>query len=181
MATREGPVAPRAAGPVDSAPRDWGLLRHLPRALRQPGSAWRSILTGWAVAIVPSLLLSALLAALRPDLGRPAFQAHGPLLFFLLVIFSPLVETMIMAGALELLLRVVAPATAVLVSAIGWGIAHSLAAPAWGLVIWWGFLVFSTLYVAWRGRGRLAAIGVVATVHGLENLGPALTLLSGAG
>ena len=65
----------------------------------------------------------------------------------------------------------------VVLSAIGWAIAHSLKAPTWGLVIWWPFLIFSTLYVTWRGQGRVLAIGIVFAVHALNNLGPALLLL----
>ena len=68
---------------------------------------------------------------------------------------------------------------AVAVSAAGWGIAHSLQAPAWGLVIWWPFLIFSTLYLAWRPRGVAIALAVAATAHGLHNLLPALTVAFG--
>jgi hypothetical protein len=55
-------------------------------------------------------------------------------------------------------------------------VAHSLAAPAWGLVIWWPFLIFSTLFVVWRQRGFLAGVGVAAAAHALQNLAPALLL-----
>ena len=98
----------------------------------------------------------------------------------LLVVFAPMVETLIMAAALEILLLVLPPRFAVIASSLGWGIAHSLAAPAWGLVIWWPFLIFSTLYVTWRGQGRALAIGIVFAVHALNNLGPALLLLRSA-
>ena len=49
-------------------------------------------------------------------------------------------------------------------------------APAWGLVIWWPFLIFSTLFVVWRQRGFFAGVGVAAATHALQNLGPALLL-----
>ena len=72
------------------------------------------------------------------------------------------------------------PATAaVLVSAVGWGIAHSLAAPAWGLVIWWPFLIFSTLYVTWRQHSLIAGLAMPAAVHGLQNILPALLMFTG--
>jgi hypothetical protein len=67
----------------------------------------------------------------------------------------------------------------VLFSSAGWGIAHSLAAPIWGLVIWWPFLVFSTLFVVWRSRSLVAAFAVPAAVHALQNLGPAIVVASG--
>ena len=68
------------------------------------------------------------------------------------------------------------PTLAVLVSAALWGIAHSLQAAAWGLVIWWPFVIFSTLYMVWRERSVWAALGVVTATHALQNLGPALLI-----
>jgi hypothetical protein len=126
-----------------------------------------------------SIALSALVNALLPGMQQPEFGTIGPFTVALLVIFSPLVETLIMAAALELLLRFVRPAAAIAISSIGWGVAHSLAAPAWGLVIWWPFLIFSAFYVVWRERSAWAAIGIVFCIHALQNLGPALLLLSG--
>ena len=172
-----GPVADDAAGLSLSDPFAVGLLRFLPEPIRQPRSAWRSIVFGWATAFVGSIILSALAAWGAPDLGRPDFPVGGAMLVFLLVIFSPFLETLIMAGAIELLRRFLAPTAVVIVSAVLWGIAHSSAALAWGLVIWWPFLIFSTLYVAWRPRGKMRAIGVVATTHALQNLPVALILL----
>jgi hypothetical protein len=69
----------------------------------------------------------------------------------------------------------------VISSAIGWGMLHSLAAPSWGLIIWWPFLVFSTLFVAWRGRSLALAFLIPMTVHALQNLPPALLIASGSG
>ena len=171
------PVADDAAGLSVSDPFESGPLRFLPSPIRRSTSALRSIGAGWATAFFPSIALSALAAALAPDLGRPEFPAGGALLIFLLVVFSPFFETLIMVGALELLRRFLSPTVAVLASAALWAIAHSLAAPAWGLVIWWPFLIFSTLYLAWHRRGKMRAIGVVATTHALQNLPVALILL----
>ena len=172
-----GPVADDAAGLAVSDPFAVGPLRFLPAPIRQSRSAWRSIAFGWATAFGGSILLSALAAWGAPDLARPDFPAGGALLIFLLVIFSPFFETLIMVGALELLRRFLSPTASVLASALLWGIAHSSAALAWGLVIWWPFLIFSTLYLAWRPRGKMRAIGVVATTHALQNLPVALVLL----
>jgi len=128
---------------------------------------------------IPALLLSTLVATLMPQAAQPKFPASGWPLFIQLVAFAPLIETLIMAAVLEVLLLIMPPPFAVAASSAGWGIAHSLAAVAWGLVIWWPFLIFSTLYVTWRGQGRLLAIGIVFAVHALNNLAPALLLLRG--
>ena len=156
-----------------------GLPRWLPVPLREPRNAWQSIGVGWLLTFGGSLLLSILASKLAPDLRRPEFPMSGAQAFFLLVIFSPLVETLIMAGVLTLLLRLVPPAAAIAISSVGWGMAHSLAAPAWGLIIWWPFLILSTLYVAWRPRGWGWAIAIPALTHALQNLPPTLLIMSG--
>ena len=157
-------------------------MPRLPAALSEPRNPLRAIVVGWLLACPPSLLLAALVQQLLPKAAGPTFDIGGAEAFGLLVIFSPLVETLIMAAVLEMLRRFVPPPVAIVISSLGWGVAHSLAAPAWGLVIWWPFLIFSTLYVTWSKRSVMAAIGVVFVVHALQNLGPTLLLISeGAG
>jgi len=118
-------------------------------------------------------------AAKAATLPTPAFPVKGQTALFLLVVFAPVVETLIMAGFLSLFLRFMRPEAAILLSSAGWGIAHSLEALGWGLVIWWPFLIFSTLFVVWRQRGFWAGIGVAAATHALQNLGPGLKVAFG--
>ena len=154
----------------------------LPAALAEPRNPLRAVFAGWLFAFPPSILLALIAEWLLPDVGRPSFDVVGVETVAVLVLVAPLIETLIMAAVLELLLRFLPPAAAVIASAAGWGIAHSLGAPTWGLVIWWPFLIFSTLYVTWSRRSILAAIAIVFAVHALQNLGPSLLLLSeGAG
>jgi membrane protease YdiL (CAAX protease family) len=96
-----------------------------------------------------------------------------------LVVYAPVVETLIMGGLLLIIERIIGFVPAVLISSLGWGIAHSLLAPAWGLVIWWPFLIFSIVFLTWRRRNLVLAFGLPMLVHGLQNLGPALLLLAG--
>ena len=153
----------------------------LPSALAEPRNPLRAIAAGWLLAFPPSILLAILAQKLLPQVEGPIFEVTGPSTVLLLVLFAPFVETLIMAAAIEVMLRLkVPPAAAIILSAIGWGVAHSSAAPAWGLVIWWPFLIFSTLYVTWSKRSTWAAVGIVFAVHALQNLGPALLLLSEA-
>ena len=151
----------------------------LPRQLLEPRNPLVAILVGWLTALIPSLLVGAAVTRLLPHLGQPQLPPVTPFVAVLVVVISPVIETLIMAGLLSLLLRVLPPTYAVLVSAIGWGIAHSLAAPAWGLVVWWLFLVFSTLYVTWRNRSLLLALAVPAATHVLQNSLPVLFLAFG--
>ena len=152
------------------------ILGWLPAPLLEPRRAWLAIIIGWACAFFPSIALSWLTAEVIPQVARPEFNVGGGMALFLLVVFAPVTETLIMAGLLVVLLRFVQPPVAILASAAAWGVAHSLAAPAWGLVIWWPFLIFSTLFVVWRQRGFFAGAGVAAAAHALQNLGPAILL-----
>ena len=157
---------------------DSSYQRYVPAPLREPNRPLRAILIAWLLSITGSLLLAALWQWIAPGLGSPQMpQVPAGLLLFMLVVFAPLVETLIMAAALELMLRLrVPPGAAILLSAAGWGIAHSSQAAGWGLVIWWPFLIFSTLFVVWRQHGFWAGVGVAAAAHALQNLGPGLVV-----
>lgn len=153
----------------------------LPRAILEPRAPLMAILIAWLTAFLPSLALAALVEAALPSLGQPNLPIQSASMVVLVAVVAPVIETLIMAAVLSLLLLLFPPTLAVLVSAAGWGIAHSLAAPAWGLVVWWPFLVFSALFVTWRQRSLLAGLAVPAVVHGLQNLLPSLLLFIGAG
>lgn len=144
--------------------------------MREPRRAWLALAIAVGLTLAGSLLLSWAASTLAPDLAKPDFPLRGPVAFVLLVLFAPFTETLIMAGVLSLLIRVFPPTVAVFASAALWGVAHSLQAPVWGLVIWWPFLIFSTLFLVWRQRGVWAGIAVAATAHALQNLGPGLVV-----
>jgi hypothetical protein len=148
--------------------------------MREPSSALRSIAVGWLLAFPASILLAGVVHWVAPDAKAPEFQIEGIMAVVMLVFFSPILETLIMGGVLLVLLRFLSPTWAVVVSAAAWGIAHSLAAPIWGLIIWWPFLVFSTLFVAWRSRSLALAFAMPMIVHALQNLAPALLVASGS-
>ena len=157
------------------------LLAFLPERLFTPDRPLAYVAVAWLLALIPSLILSVVINSVAPGNG-PELPAVAPgLLFFLLVIFAPVVETIIMGCVLLVLNRLFGFLPAILLSAAGWGVAHSLQAPAWGLVIWWPFLIFSTCFLVWRQRSLWAAFAVPAVVHGLQNLGPALLAAGGIG
>lgn len=156
------------------------LFRFLPRAIRTPERPLVAIGVAWLTAFPISILFALLGGLLLPNAQPPEFHVNGALAIFALVIFSPVVETLIMGAVLLVLLRFLRPAVAIVLSAAGWGIAHSMAAPAWGLVIWWPFLIFSTMFVTWRSRSLWLAFALPMCVHALQNLAPALLIASGA-
>ena len=158
---------------------DDSFLRFLPAPLREPRRAWLAILIGYALTLLGSVALSFLSQAAAPGLPTPEFPVKGWIALFALVVFAPVIETLIMAGFLSLFLRFMHQAYAILLSAAGRGIAHSLQYVGWGLVIWWPFLIFSTLYVVWRQRSVWAGIGVADATHALQNLAPGLVVAFG--
>jgi hypothetical protein len=167
---------------IGTLPAEWQPpVSFLPQALREPRRPLLALAVAWATAVVPSIALGAAVSALVPRDALPVLPLTDASVFWLLVIGAPLVETLLMGGALIMLRLVFSPTWSVLISAVGWGIAHSLAAPAWGLVIWWPFLVFSTVFLTWRSRSLPAALGLAAASHGLHNLLPALLLVFGPG
>jgi hypothetical protein len=156
-----------------------GPLSFLPRPIREPRRPAVALATAWVTTFIPSMALAALIGWLAPQAQQPEFNITGPLAIFLLAIFAPVVETLIMGGVLLVLLRFASPVVAILISALGWGLAHSSAAPTWGLIIWWPFLIFSTLFVTWWQRSLLAAFAMPAMAHGLHNLPTAIAVASG--
>jgi membrane protease YdiL (CAAX protease family) len=155
-------------------------LSFLPLSVREPGNLPKAVFVGWLTAFVPSVLLAMLGSLLAPQAEQPQFDVSGLAAIFGLVVFAPLVETLIMGTILLVLLLILPAWAAIVLSAAGWGVAHSLIAPIWGLVIWWPFLIFSTLFVAWRSRSLWLAFLVPACVHALQNLLPALLVATGA-
>lgn len=155
------------------------FLRFLPAAIRKPEKPLKAIAVAWLTAFPLSIVFALIGSLILPQAEQPQFAVSGGLAMFALVVFSPVVETLIMGTVLLVLLRLFSPAVAILISALGWGIAHSTVAPIWGLVIWWPFLIFSTLFVAWRSRSLLLAFALPMCVHALQNLLPALLVAYG--
>jgi hypothetical protein len=156
---------------------DDNFLRFLPAPLREPRRAWLAIPVAWLVSFLGSLVLAVLVHWVAPDaksIDIPKLPAWVIISAF--AILSPVIESILMGLGLKLLLRWMSPETAILVSAVCWGIFHSIQIPVWGLAIWWPFLIFSTLFVVWQQRGFWTAVGVAAATHCLQNLYPSLAM-----
>ena len=152
----------------------------VPAFLTTPRRPLLTIVGAWLLTILGSLMLAAIVRAVFPQGATPDFanlQELGPAaILAMLVVFAPVTETLIMGGILLLLLKFMRPGYAVVVSAAGWAVAHSMQATAWGMVIWWPFLIFSLLFVVWRERSLWLAFLMPMIVHGMQNFLPALTV-----
>lgn len=164
-----------AAAPVGSGT----FLRFLPQAIRVPRRPLVAIGVGWLTSFPVAVVLAIIAGMIFPHAPQPDFKGGPALVLFLVVIFSPVVETLIMGSVLLVLLRFIPETAAILVSAVGWGIAHSLLAPTWGMTVWWPFLILSTLFVTWRKRSLTLAFVLPICVHAMQNLLPALMVVSG--
>ncbi len=154
-------------------------LAFLPALLFRPERPALYVVTAWALSLVGSLALSALVSQLAEGQGPTFPKLDAPWLLFNLVVIAPVAETLIMGAVLLFLERLFGFLPALLLSALGWGLAHSALAPAWGLVIWWPFLFFSLSFLVWRRRNLALAFAIPALIHALQNLGPALMLVLG--
>jgi membrane protease YdiL (CAAX protease family) len=151
-------------------PRWPGYLTWLPRFLFDTDTVpERYIGKAWLLALLPSMALSLAVNLAAPQASHPSFTIDGPTAILLMVVVGPILETLIMILPLLGLNRLFGPGTAALGSALLWGIAHSLTAPAWGLVIWWPFLIMSIAFLTWRRAGLGRAIMVVFAIHALQN------------
>ena len=155
-------------------------LRFLPRFLFQPEDSRPAyVLKAWLLVLLPSILLSLAVNVSMPSAEGPELPLSGPLMIALVTFIGPFLETLIMAAVLLALRRCVGSGPAVVLSSIGWGVAHSSAAAIWGLVIWWPFLIFSIAFLAWRERGFWTGILIVTAIHALQNSFAVLLLLVG--
>jgi membrane protease YdiL (CAAX protease family) len=133
----------------------------------------------WLLSLAGSFALGMTMAYFVPEAEQPDLGNSAIIVFIGVVILSPLIESLIMGGVIDMLLKRLPPWQAVLVSAAGWGAVHSLFTPIWGLVIWWPFLIFSIIFVTWRPYGLWFAVGVATFVHALQNSLPAIAIVMG--
>ena len=162
-----------AASPARQSPD----LAFLPALIREPRRAYFVIPVAYLLSITGSLLIAAVVSLLAADAASPDFAwlaGSGFTAIFVLAIATPLLETLILAATTSILLRFVRPGHAILLSSFGWALAHSLQAPIWGLVIFWPFIIFTTLYVVWKRRSLAWGLFMPYIVHLLQNLIPAI-------
>jgi len=144
-------------------------------------SIWKYILRAGLISLVPSVIIAIILGmtgVITEDTG-PEFEGSALGLLFTLVIFGPLLETLLMGGGLWILSFITKRQVLLaIISAFIWAVMHSLFAPAWGLVIIWPFFVFSCSYLAWRKRSWWHAILVTSCVHAFQNILPTIVAIS---
>ena len=156
-------------------------LAWLPRFLFETDSVpARYVAKAWLAALIPSIALSALVRLVAADAAAPQFPGEAVPLVLFVVFVGPALETLLLALPVLGLNRLFGPGPAVVGSALIWAVVHSLVAPAWGLVIWWPFLIMSIAFLTWRRQGLVMALAVAFAIHALQN-GFAVLLILMAG
>lgn len=141
-----------------------------------PSYLWRA----WLIAFVPTAIISVFIVLV---LGLPTNKPPPPgtssaFWVFLVIVFSPWVETLLMWPILILLKRIIPkPSLVALGSALVWGFVHGMFAVGWGLAVIWLFFVFSTCFLEWEKKSRAKAILVTGLLHMLHNLTPVVFFL----
>ena len=138
---------------------------------------WRYCLLAFPIALLPSLALFAsanvILRALGVDPDHfQAPQIHATVLdAFGATVFSPVTETLLLAGGLRILSNFSKRKLPLAVaSAVAWGCLHALFGALWFFGTVWSFFVFSYAYLTWRERRLARAFTVAAVPHALINL-----------
>jgi hypothetical protein len=152
-------------------------LSFLPTLFREPRRPWLVLPIAYLLTISGSLLIASLIGLLIENAEQPDFKflaGSGFTAVFVLAIATPLLETLILAATTSILLKFVKPSLAILLSSAGWAVAHSLQAPIWGLVIFWPFIIFTTLYVVWKKRSLAWGLFMPYAAHFLQNLLPSI-------
>lgn len=152
--------------------------RVLLRALFHPtGSLWRYCLLVAPLAIIPSVIFSAVIFEVFEALGvsPSALLPHGPDPtfngFLGTVVCAPIIETFVLAWTLSILSSInKGDVFAAAGAAVLWGLIHALGGVLWFFGTVWSFFVFSAAYLAWRPISFKHAFVAAAMTHALVNL-----------
>ncbi|MEY2487337.1 MAG: hypothetical protein QOH39_2985 [Verrucomicrobiota bacterium] len=105
--------------------------------------------------------------------GRPTARAWE------LLLFAPIVESLILIGTIELFRRLRAPAwTQVAYAALVMGFLHSVSWQPWGFIVAPAFAIQALAYLIWRSESRKVGFAIVACIHALLNLMPAISVFA---
>ena len=140
----------------------------------------RYVLRMGLISVIPSMAIGIALGAagLVNEETAPSFEGPPLLVLVSCWFIGPAIETLLMSFVLWVLSfftkRMVLLAV---ISALIWAILHSLAASAWGLVVFWPFFIFSCSYLAWRQKAWWRAVWVTCCVHTFQNFLPGLLVV----
>ena len=141
------------------------------------------IIKGYFIAAIPCFIIAILLFgilthfSLMPEVDESEMRitimdAFG------IIIFSPWSETLLMYVLFSFLkVCKIKGNWLVFISALLWSGGHSFLEWQWGIVVFWGFVVFSISFLEWQKKSNRDAIFVTGTIHMINNSVVALFLI----
>lgn len=128
-----------------------------------------------------AILVSLLLQGIAPQAEQPEFDTKNPYALLIgVVLFAPVVETIIMWFMISFLQRVLPDDRMIVFTVAGiWAGIHSADTLVWGVVIFWPFVLFAITFLTWRRRSEIEGLLMATLAHALHNLGPGLAVAFG--
>ena len=165
------------SAPLKTGPWAFRSRKLVARLLSPNISLWRYSLEAWPIALIPSVLLLVLAAGLFA-LAGVSFESVAPPArevsvssFLGVVIFAPIVETLILIGGIKVLGSISScPVVVAMMSALVWGLLHGSFGALWFFGSVWSFFVLSCAYLAWRDQSFIAGFIAASVPHVLVNL-----------
>lgn len=155
----------------------FGSKKLVARLLSPKVPLWRYSLEAWPIALIPSVLLFVLASGLLALAGvslesvAPPAREVSVSTFLGVVIFAPIVETLVLIGGIKILGSISSRHAAVaMMSALAWGFFHGIFGALWFFGTVWSFFVFSCAYLAWRSQSFKAGFIAASVPHALINL-----------
>lgn len=140
------------------------------------GSLLGYCLVAWNLALIPSVLIVALVHLLFAGAGVDASPLQKPAVdpqtrsLWIALLAAPVLETLVLGGVLRLLEFATARRQVLAVlSALAWGAAHAWFHPLWFFGTVWSFYVFSRGWLAWKPVSYKHAFAAAAVPHALVN------------
>ena len=113
----------------------------------------------------------------QAPVGTLAERGYPALEIVTALLLAPVVESLVLIGMIELMRRLrVPPSVQVVVSAVVFAVLHSLDGVG-GLAVAPGWAIMAIAYLAWRHISWRVGFVVVASIHALLNLMPAISTL----
>lgn len=165
------------SAPLKNGPWACRSKKLVARLLSPNISLWRYSLEAWPIALIPSVLLFALatgllaLAGVSLESVAPPAREVSVSSFLGVVIFAPIVETLVLIGGIKILGSISSrPVVVAMMSALAWGFFHGIFGALWFFGTVWSFFVLSCAYLAWRDRSLRAGFIAASVPHALVNL-----------
>lgn len=164
--------------PTTRGPR-LALPSFVPDIIARADRPFATILVAWLLCGLGAYAIVFVMDYVAPRVDTPNFDFYvgkGMFTVMMIAVITPLLETLILGAVCWILSRFLSIVPTIVFGSLIAALFHSLNTPIWGLVIWWPFLIFSTLLMVWKERSLLLGILIPTIVHGLHNLPVTLQL-----